>query len=293
MKKSILLLSLLFIFHVALSQASNLEAAQAKQKVALLFLTREDLNFPDIWEKELRDCEDQYNIYIHAKAPMHHPFFKNLRISKIVPNTWLQHTKAWQALIQEAVKNPENVKFVLLSESCMPLYPLSTIYHVLTRDSLSYMEYKRPWWPANQPREVHAVPKEHRYGSMEFIVLNQDHAGRIAADRSVINMIARYPLDMESYFPTFFSLQHCLSEMVNCSYIYINWDYRNKKSSSPYTFEQHDSLSEELIQDAYQQGHLFLRKVAKEFPEHIWRSYMDAAGDYTHERPSKNICPLY
>lgn len=250
-----------------------LQAKENTPKVALLFLTREDLNFPDLWKNELQACAHLYNIYVHSKKPMQHPFFKPYRISKIVPTSWARHVKAWQALLQEALKNPENVKFVFVTESCMPLYRLSTIYRVLTQDPFSYMEYKRPWW-AGTERTVREIDPKHFYGSWEFVVLNRQHAQLIANDRTIIEIVARYPLDIESYFATFFSLQNCLTEFVNRTYTYMNWEHLNKGGAHPHEFEHYNPLSEQLIKEAYEQGCLFLRKVAKTFPEEVWLSYM-------------------
>lgn len=69
-------------------------------KIALLFLTRSDLNHPDLWKTLLDEAPDRYTLYIHSKESMTHPFFKDFRISTIVPTTWLNHVKAWQLLIK-------------------------------------------------------------------------------------------------------------------------------------------------------------------------------------------------
>lgn len=77
-------------------------AAQERPKLALLFLTRNDLNFPQIWKDQLANCPDKYNVYIHPKSRIKDPFFQSYCIPKNVPTSWLRHVKGWQALIQEA-----------------------------------------------------------------------------------------------------------------------------------------------------------------------------------------------
>lgn len=274
----------LFIFFF-MHSLPILEAQEPSQKVALLFLTVADLNFPELWMNEIQASRGQYNVYVHSKTPMQHPFFKKHRIKNIVKTTWSQHVKAWQALIKEALKNPENTKFVLLSESCVPLYPLSTIYHVLTKDTFSYVDYKRPWWPRKDAREIIEIPLKHRYGSSEFMVLSREHAQHVAQDKTVIEIISRHPIDNEAYFPTLFSIKNCLGSCKNHSYTYVNWEHRGKNPSHPYSFERHDTLSKTLIKQAYAQGKLFMRKVAKTFPEGALLSYMKAFDQERHYLP--------
>lgn len=46
-------------------------------------------------------------------------------------------TLATKIILHEALKDPLNQKFVLLSETCIPLYPPETIYHVLMKEEKS------------------------------------------------------------------------------------------------------------------------------------------------------------
>ena len=39
------------------------------KKIAFLFLTLENPNFPKIWDKYFRSHKDKYSIYIHPKYP--------------------------------------------------------------------------------------------------------------------------------------------------------------------------------------------------------------------------------
>jgi len=39
------------------------------KKIAFLFLTLSNPNFPDIWDKYFKGNEDKYSIYIHPKNP--------------------------------------------------------------------------------------------------------------------------------------------------------------------------------------------------------------------------------
>ena len=200
---------------------------------------------------------------------MSEPYFKDHRIDNIVPTTWSIHVRAWQVLIQEALKDPENEKFVFVSESCVPLYTLNHIYDVLMQYPYTYMAYSKPWWLSSNPREIYELNPEHRYGSSEWMILNRKHAEIVAKDKGVIRIVSRHYNDQESYFPILLSIHNCLGEVFNHSFTYANWQYASNNGGSPYVFKEYDESSEELIEDAYNIGCLFLRKVATTFPEEI------------------------
>jgi hypothetical protein len=53
--------------------------------------------------------------------------------------------KAERLLIQKALLDPDNQRFVLLSESCIPLYPPQTVYQQLMAESRSRINGCRNW----------------------------------------------------------------------------------------------------------------------------------------------------
>lgn len=248
-------------------------SASAKQKIALLFLTRQAPNHPELWKKLLADSRSQYSVYFHSKEPIPDPFFERYRIAKIVPTNWSIHVKAWQALIQEAIKDPENAYFVFLSEACIPLYSLDYIHKIITADSRSHMAFAGPWWPASHPRELHTIDPAYRFGNTEWMVLNRKHAESIAADRAIIRIVSRHPHDQESYFATFFALNQLLDDnLCNHSYTYVNWEHAVNNGASPYHFSGVSEFNEALINHAYSIGALFARKFTPEYPwEILWQ----------------------
>lgn len=247
--------------------------AIAKEKIALLFLTRSTPNHPELWKKLLKEAHGKYNVYIHSKEPMEDAFFQQYRINKIVPTSWSVHVKAWQALIQEAVKDADNVYFAFLSEACIPLYSLDYIYSEITSDPRTHMVFAGPWWPQSDPRELHTIDLKYRYGNAEWMVLNRKHAEFVASDRTFIRLIARHPHDQESYFSSFFALNGSLFDDLCChSYTYVNWENAINDGASPYHFSEINAFNHGLIEEAYAMGALFARKFTPEYPwEQIWK----------------------
>ena len=102
----------------------------SQYKIAYLFLLREDLNHPKIWKNYFTKESQQYcNIYVHSKNPnkVMTPFLRDHIISDIRPTEWGYIVDAYFALFSEAIKNPNNLKFIIVSESCIPIYSFRDI----------------------------------------------------------------------------------------------------------------------------------------------------------------------
>lgn len=100
-------------------------------KIAFLFLIIDDINHPEIWKKYFENHLDKINIYVHPKNPenVKTPWLKQNIIKKLVPTEWGFITNAYYNLFDEAFKNEENIKFVTISESCLPLQNFNTFYN--------------------------------------------------------------------------------------------------------------------------------------------------------------------
>lgn len=233
-------------------------------KVALLFLTRKELNQAQFWQTILTPLLDRFTIYIHSKEPLENPFFKPFRIKEMIDTTYEIHVKAWQALIREAIKDKKNSRFICLTESCCPLYDLDLIYTHLLQENHPYMLYGPPWWPESEPRTITEIPKEHRWGNAEFITLNREHAEMIAHDEQVIEIAAQHVHDHESYPSILFSIKNCLQDFINrqVSYSVKNPDDPHR----PLTFHEYDVKCQQMVLVAKEWKSLFLRKFAPNFP---------------------------
>lgn len=257
----------LSLFLTTLLLAIGTQTGYAKDKVALLFLTRSAPNHPELWKTLLSEAPDRFNLYFHSKEPLEDPYFQPHRIAKIVPTSWSIHAKAWQVLLQEAIKDPENVRFVFLSESCIPLYSLRCIYTKIMSDTFTHMFFRRPWWPVDNPRELRSVKPKFRYGNWEWMILNRNHAELVAADRKLIKIVAKHENDQESYFATLFAMHGCLEDQtINQTYTYMNWEHAVNGGASPYPFKEVSFFNDALIEEAYQSGALFARKFSSEYP---------------------------
>lgn len=109
------------------------------RKIAFLFLIIDDINHPDIWSKYFENNFDKINIYVHPKNPQNvkTPWLKQNIIKKLVNTEWGFITNAYYNLFEEAFKNKNNIKFVTISESCLPLQSFHNFYNdIFTKNDI-------------------------------------------------------------------------------------------------------------------------------------------------------------
>jgi hypothetical protein len=99
-------------------------------KIALCFLTYENLTQSKLWSHQFDNNKDKFNIYIHNKNN-----FTDNNIQKYCIKNRIETRYAHKSLInatlelfRECYNNYENEYFILLSDKCIPLYNLDYIY---------------------------------------------------------------------------------------------------------------------------------------------------------------------
>ena len=107
----------------------------SNEKIAFLFLTRNNIKQPQLWYDFLSNGNGKCNLYVHTKErdKLTQQLLIDHQIPKHIHTEW-GHSNlltATNALIKEALKDPTNKRFILISESCIPLHLFDIIYHVL------------------------------------------------------------------------------------------------------------------------------------------------------------------
>ena len=109
----------------------NIITNLSHDKLAFLFLTREDVNYPKIWDKFFKNNMDRCNIYMHPKdGKKVKSFFKDYIIDNITDTSWgrISIVKAMNNLLKAAIKDGTNQKFIFVSESCLPLINSNIVF---------------------------------------------------------------------------------------------------------------------------------------------------------------------
>ena len=120
------------------------ELATGHPKVAFLFLTMKYFPFSSLWEAFFEDApKGDYSIYIHrAAVPDENKMVHELALSKYgavdvpwVKTAWCALFGVEVAMLFHAMKDPNNVQFVFVSDSSVPLKPFSYVYKELAQNS--------------------------------------------------------------------------------------------------------------------------------------------------------------
>ena len=111
------------------------------KKIAFLFLTLSDPNFPDIWDKYFKSNEDKYSIYIHPKNPNQVEWRRESIIKNLVNTEWGMITRAYIELFKAAFVNADNFMFITVSESCVPIVSFDILYKNLVKNNKSIIKF--------------------------------------------------------------------------------------------------------------------------------------------------------
>ena len=135
-------------------------------KIAFLFLTYNNLKRPDIWNKffaidtklanetqsidNTSDYSNKFSIYLHAKDKdkITDILLKDKHIPEHIDTCWgcSNLVEANTLLMKEALKDPLNKKFILVSDSCAPIVTFDKLYKELMQDDKSRINF----WKENK-----------------------------------------------------------------------------------------------------------------------------------------------
>ncbi len=242
-------------------------------KIAFLFLVISSISYESVWEKFFSGNLDRATIYIHSKEPFDpKSVFKHYEMPEKAPTSWEHTMRAQIAMLKAALEDPENTKFVFVSNDSLPIQQFDYIYQQLTKHQFSIFPYWRNHHQYQDssfyyaPRIVADIPADKQYINPQWVVLNRKHAELMVRDQSIIEKVEVLTADNEHYPSTFLAMHDLLhTEVINQSVMFVEW-HRGYKH--PYTFTNlEDRYQAELLTEAIIKGVLFARKFAdsKEF----------------------------
>lgn len=229
---------------------------QRVPKVAFMFLTKGPLPLGPLWERFLKGHEGLYSIYIHstppflANFPASSVFYRRQIPSKVAEWGRMSMCDAERRLLANALLDISNERFVLLSESCIPLYNFTLIYHYIMKSKYSFMgafddpgPYGRGRYNGNMKPEVSI--SQWRKGAQWFEV-NRKLAVNIVEDTTFYKKFEEFCKPAcyvdEHYFPTMLTIQsgHLIA---NRSITWVDW---SRGGAHPATFGKAD-ITEEFL----------------------------------------------
>ncbi|XVF09565.1 hypothetical protein REPUB_Repub07fG0105100 [Reevesia pubescens] len=159
--------------------------------------------------------------------------------------------EAERRLLANALLDISNERFVLLSESCIPLFNFSTVYDYLIHSSKSFVESYDLHGPVGRGRYSYQMLPlvnilEWRKGSQWF-EMDRFLATEVISDRTYFPVFWRYCKDQcygdEHYLPTFVTMNF-LERNSNRTLTYVNW---SMGGPHPFRFQRED-VTKELLE---------------------------------------------
>lgn len=219
-------------------------------KVAFMFLTRGPLPLSPLWERFFQGHEGKYSVYVHG-LPNYKPVFaaSSVFYQRNIPSQVTQWGRismcdAERRLLANALLDLSNERFILLSESCIPLYNFSIVYKYLMRSRYSFVgsfddpsRLGRGRYDSRMAPEVNI--SQWRKGAQWFEV-NREVAIQIITDTKYYSKFDQFCKPAcyvdEHYFPTMLSMK--LPHLIaNRTITWVDW---SRGGAHPATFGKAD-----------------------------------------------------
>jgi hypothetical protein len=218
------------------------------QKVAFLFLTRGEPRHGLLWQEYFQGHEGEFSIYLHAKQPhsLTNRFWQHAQIPEYISTQWggVSLVTATLALLSHALRDPRNTKFVLVSESCVPIKPFAIARETLLADGLGRMFWETPEIvalrdksKADRLKSARDLPREHWFHHEQWLALNRETAGALV-DNDRTSFFEEVFASDESYVAsTLSALKFDLPRQFHRAHLtYVDWE-RSRTHAHPYEFE--------------------------------------------------------
>ncbi|KAF5461506.1 hypothetical protein F2P56_017595 [Juglans regia] len=229
---------------VVLKEILKIPPIQSKNpKIAFMFLASGSLPFEEIWDNFFRGHEGRFSVYVHSsnEKPVHvSPYFegRDIRSEKVV---WgkISMVDAEKRLLANALLDPDNQQFVLLSESCIPLHGFQYVYHYLIYTNVSFIDCILDPGPNGVGRYSERMFPEVKIDDFrkasQWFSLKRQHAVMVISDSFYYrkfslycrpNMDGQYCFSDEHYFATLFHMTDPAG-ISNWSVTHVDWSEEN------------------------------------------------------------------
>ncbi|KAM6554460.1 hypothetical protein CsatB_015222 [Cannabis sativa] len=249
-------------------------------KIAFMFMTPSSLPFEKLWDKFFSGHEDRFSVYVHAskESPTH--------VSPHFVGRDIRSDKAEKRLLGNALLDPDNEHFILLSDSCVPVHNFDYVYNYLIFTNVSFVDcFVDPGPHGNGRYSEHMLPEvvkqDFRKGSQWFS-LKRQHAIIVMADSLYHrkfklfcrpNMNGRNCYSDEHYLQTFLHMKDP-GAIANWSVTHVDW---SEGKWHPRAYRAQD-ISFELLKNITRPCYLFARKFYPETLDKLINLFSNYAG---------------
>ena len=198
-----------------------------KHKVAFLFLVIDNPNFPHVWDSYFLGHEEKINIYIHPKYPQRNTWRNSCVIKNTQETRWGYIVSAYLALLTTAFNDPTNTKFIIVSESCLPVKSFNDMYsRIMKNEDESFvktMPVKR-YDMENRisPKLLEALKTRQLIKHYARMCLSRTHVKQLLRkyNSPLLNLFKKMHVGDEFFLSSISPMQNCTSLAV----VFDDWD---------------------------------------------------------------------
>ena len=216
---SILLLIFLFIILFNLFYSKREPFNDKPKKIAFCFMIYDSINHEELWNKFFANADkNKYTIYIHYKENLPLKYFEDNKIKNCIPTAWGDKSliKASNLLFKTAFEDDDaNYKFVLLSNSCIPLKSFDYVYDFLTKDNMGYVNEGTVFDRFKESKMYKKNPNF--FGkSSQWVILNREMVQKIAFvdDTTIDEELSDMLAPDEIYYLTYIKRNHMEDQLI-------------------------------------------------------------------------------
>ncbi|XP_059662546.1 glycosyltransferase BC10-like [Cornus florida] len=271
---------------VSLGSRSMLDddSFEGNPKVAFMFIARRNLPLDFLWGSFFENADvTNFSIYIHSEpgfvfdeTTTRSPFFYDRQLINSIKVGWGESSmiQAERLLLKAALEDPANRRFVLLSDSCVPLYNFSHIYNYLMASPRSFVDsFLDKKEGRYNPKMSHVIPMNKWRKGSQWIALIRSHAGVVVNDEVIFPVFKKFckrrpPLDVskgkrnvklqkqhncipdEHYVQTLLAMSDLEGELERRTVTYTLWNQSatnmERKGWHPITFSYANSSPQQI-----------------------------------------------
>lgn len=229
-----------------------------KPTVALLFMVYDHIDHEAIWDQWLSGHADKFHVFVHSKHPVRIGL-KSVPVTVVpsIPTEWGKFSlvEAQVQLLHHALDRHSTMKFVFLSNSCIPVKSAEYVYEELIATYPSNILLSNP--AQVFPRyEAVKLPKEHIVKHSQWTILNRPHASYIVMHLNTMrDAYADVIIPDESAFGTIIKMGYGFDRQVDTTTptTAVDWEHGDPSY-------YHDISAETLSHLINQSESLFARK---------------------------------
>jgi len=241
-------------------------------KIALLFLTYDNLSQPKLWRRIIDNNKDKLNVYIHNKNEfidndynLHEYCIKN------IVNTKYGHKSLVEAelnLLKEAYQNEENSFYIFLSDKCIPLHNFDYIYKEIFKMNSNIIcntiSYDKNYASINRYEfltDKSFINYTEFSKDSQWLILNRETTN-FFINNNFLHFYSEnfYAVD-EHYFGNIcnkFNISY-----INKSITHVNWFEKSDNINDRQYPKTYEILTDEMINNFLKYDFFFIRKISK------------------------------